>query len=690
MLLIICVKLNETRQNFLCTENFAVVYGISFEPASCFKTNHHLNPIAMKTKGNITRTILLPVLLAGCVLAVSLALAKTYKGNAEIRGTVIEAGEEHPLIGATLILLDLSGNKVMTVMSDMQGHFRFTGITPGRYHLSVTKPGYKPWVKKNLSAETANVTELVVKLNIEPGPARSETALQEQAMTIIGVQMQETKSLNSKLTVAGCREAPASAYAVSADYEIREFNAESYDKNNENDFKEVVGNPLSTFSIDVDRASYSNVRRFLNNNTLPYKDAVRIEELINYFDYDYPQPVNGDPFSVNLDLGDCPWNPAHKLVLIGIKGKEVKTDQVPPSNLVFLIDVSGSMADENKLPLLKQAFRILVNNLRPADRVAMVVYAGAAGVVLQSTPGNEKQEILSALGQLEAGGSTAGGAGINLAYQIAKQNFIPGGNNRVILATDGDFNIGASSDAEMERLIEEKRKEGVFLTVLGFGMGNYKDSKMEKLADAGNGNYAYIDNILEAKKMFGTELWGTLFTIAKDVKIQVEFNPGKVKAYRLIGYENRILNKEDFNNDRKDAGDIGSGHSVTALYEIIPSGSAESLPPVDPLEYQHSQVNGSPNLMTVKLRYKNPDDTISQLIVNRVKESDLKHNSSSANLGFASAVAEFGMLLRDSEHKGNSNWDQVIALANLSRGNDTYGYRQDFIQLAETAKLLSR
>ena len=320
----------------------------------------------------------------------------------------------------------------------------------------------------------------------------------------------------------------------------------------------------------------------------------------------------------------------------------------------------------------------------------MVVYAGAAGVVLQSTPGNEKQEILSALGQLEAGGSTAGGAGINLAYQIAKQNFIPGGNNRVILATDGDFNIGASSDAEMERLIEEKRKEGVFLTVLGFGMGNYKDSKMEKLADAGNGNYAYIDNILEAKKMFGTELWGTLFTIAKDVKIQVEFNPGKVKAYRLIGYENRILNKEDFNNDRKDAGDIGSGHSVTALYEIIPSGSAESLPPVDPLEYQHSQVNGSPNLMTVKLRYKNPDDTISQLIVNRVKESDLKHNSSSANLGFASAVAEFGMLLRDSEHKGNSNWDQVIALANLSRGNDTYGYRQDFIQLAETAKLLSR
>ncbi|MBL6949331.1 MAG: VWA domain-containing protein [Bacteroidales bacterium] len=469
-----------------------------------------------------------------------------------------------------------------------------------------------------------------------------------------------------------------------------QHNTESYDKIYENVFKEVIDDPLSTFSIDVDRASYSNVRRFLNNNSLPYKDAVRIEELINYFNYSYSQPLNGVPFSVTLEMGNCPWEPGHRLVMIGIKGKEMRSNQIPPANLVFLIDVSGSMDSPNKLPLLKQAFKILSGNLRPEDRVAIVVYAGAAGCVLGSTSGDDKQKIVSALDNLEAGGSTAGGAGIRLAYQIAKQNYIPGGNNRVILATDGDFNIGASSDGEMTRLIEEQREEGVFLSILGFGMGNYKDSKMEKISNAGNGNYAYIDNIMEAKKIFGEELWGTLFTIARDVKIQVEFNPANVKAYRLIGYENRILNKEDFNDDKKDAGDIGSGHTVTALYEIVLAGSNEDFTNVDPLEYQQVKLLGGTNLMTVKLRYKEPADSVSKLIIHRVKERDITRLMASNNLIFASAVAEFGMLLRDSELKGNASYDHTLAMAKEGTGKDPFGYRRDFIRLVEVAQLLSK
>jgi len=348
------------------------------------------------------------------------------------------------------------------------------------------------------------------------------------------------------------------------------------------------------------------------------------------------------------------------------------------------------MDSPNKLPLLKQAFKILAGNLRSEDRVAIVVYAGAAGCVLRSTSGDDKQTIVSALDNLEAGGSTAGGAGIRLAYKIAKQNYIPGGNNRVILATDGDFNIGASSDGEMTRLIEEKREEGVFLSILGFGMGNYKDSKMEKISNAGNGNYAYIDNIMEAKKVFGEELWGTLFTIARDVKIQVEFNLAKVKAYRLIGYENRILNKEDFNDDKKDAGDIGSGHTVTALYEIVLAGSNEDFTNVDPLEYQQVKLSGGANLMTVKLRYKEPADSVSKLIIHRVKERDITRLKASDNLIFASAVAEFGMLLRDSELKGNASYDHTLAMAKEGTGKDPFGYRRDFIRLVEVAQLLSK
>ncbi|HRW21509.1 MAG TPA: VWA domain-containing protein, partial [Bacteroidales bacterium] len=444
----------------------------------------------------------------------------------------------------------------------------------------------------------------------------------------------------------------------------------------------------STFSVDVDRAAYANIRRFLNQNTMPYPDVVRVEEMINYFDYDYPQPDGNHPFSTSLELGVCPWNKDHKLLLVGIQGEKMESENIPPANLVFLIDVSGSMNSSNKLPLLKQSFKILVDQLRSEDRVAIVVYAGAAGCVLESTPGSEKAKILAALDLLEAGGSTAGGAGIKLAYKIAKENFIKNGNNRVILASDGDFNVGESSDAAMERLIEEKRKEGVFLTILGFGMGNYKDSKMEKLSNKGNGNYAYIDNILEAKKMFVDELWGTLYTIAKDVKIQIEFNPAYVKGYRLVGYENRLLNKEDFNDDTKDAGEIGSGHSVTALYEIIPADSDETVGDVDELNYQKLNIKKSNDLMTLKLRYKHPNEDTSSLIENKIGISSFGKISDNFNL--AASIAQFGMLLRDSEFKGDASYESTLALAKSAKGKDEFGYRNEYITLIEKAALLCK
>ncbi len=473
------------------------------------------------------------------------------------------------------------------------------------------------------------------------------------------------------------------------DAKKEDFNTESYDKITENAFVSALTNPLSTFSVDVDRAAYANVRRFLEGNQLPPPDAVRIEEMVNYFNYNYPLPTGEHPFSVNLELATCPWNSGHQLISIGLKGKEIEVKDLPSTNLVFLIDVSGSMSDPNKLPLLKQSFKILIEKLRSSDRVAMVVYAGAAGVVLPSTSCDEKEEIIKAFDKLEAGGSTAGGEGIKLAYKIAKENFIEGGNNRVILATDGDFNIGASSDAAMERLIEEKRDDGISLTVLGFGMGNYKDSKMEKLSNAGNGNYAYIDNILEAKKTLGKEFFGTIYTIAKDVKLQIEFNPSKVKAYRLIGYENRMLNKEDFNDDKKDAGDIGAGHTVTAIYEIIPAGSKEEVPGVDELEYQKTKVVKSDDLMTLKLRYKEPDASTSKLIKHKISEKDLKQEFST-NFQWAVAVTEFGLLLRNSEFKGKASFENVIATAKEAKGADPEGYRAEFIKLAEVAELLEK
>ncbi|MBL7865543.1 MAG: von Willebrand factor type A domain-containing protein [Cyclobacteriaceae bacterium] len=472
-----------------------------------------------------------------------------------------------------------------------------------------------------------------------------------------------------------------------------EWNTEEYSTIHENIFHGVAQNPLSTFSIDVDAASYSNMRRFIQHGQRPPKDAVRIEEMVNYFDYNYPDPAGEDPFSIYTEMGIAPWNAKHRLVHIGLQGKRVPTDNLPPSNLVFLIDVSGSMADENKLPLLKASLRLLVDQLRPVDRLSMVVYAGAAGLVLPSTSGEKKREILAALDELEAGGSTAGGAGIQLAYSIAKQNFQTNGNNRVILATDGDFNVGESSDASMERLIEKKREDGIFLTVLGFGTGNYKDSKMETLADKGNGNYAYIDNILEAQKVLVNEFGGTLFTIAKDVKLQVEFNPTYVKAWRLVGYENRVLKNEDFNNDKKDAGDLGSGHSVTALYEIIPQGVESEFYKIDELKYQKQttlkSAGQSDEWLTVKFRYKAPMGITSKLIVHPLKDDD-RRSGASENFTWSAAVAGFGMLLRESEYVNAYRYEDVLLAAEQSRGSDKDGYRSEFVGLVKSVKLLSR
>ena len=467
--------------------------------------------------------------------------------------------------------------------------------------------------------------------------------------------------------------APQAAHATApfVDNQSRgDFNTEEYGRITENDFLEAVNNPLSTFSIDVDTASYSNVRRFLNQGQLPPSDAVRIEELINYFKYKYPEPDGDEPFSISAELAACPWEPAHKLIHIGLQGKRISLANAPANNLVFLIDTSGSMDEPDKLPLLKSAFKLLTDQLREQDRVAIVVYAGSAGLVLPSTSGSDKKAILSAIDKLEAGGSTAGGAGINLAYEVARRSFIPSANNRVILATDGDFNVGVSSDGELLRLIERERESGVFLTVLGFGMGNIKDSKMELLADKGNGNYAYIDTIREARKVLVSELGGTLNTIAKDVKVQVEFNPANVQAYRLIGYENRLMRAEEFNDDKKDAGELGAGHSVTALYEIIPVGVQAKLPTVDPLRYQSRdpkpEAFANDELMTVKLRYKAPKGSASAMVARSVMDEDTGAVSASENTMFEAAVAEFGMLLRDSNFKGISSLETCLALARES------------------------
>jgi Ca-activated chloride channel family protein len=475
---------------------------------------------------------------------------------------------------------------------------------------------------------------------------------------------------------------------------------EAYDAITDNAFLTVKSQPLSTFSIDVDTASYANVRRFLNANERPPRDAVRIEELVNYFRYNYPQPEGAAPFACALEVATCPWQTEHRLVRIGLKGREIKRENRPASNLVFLIDVSGSMQPENRLPLVKQSLRLLIDQLTEEDTVAIAVYAGNSGCVLEPT--HDRDKMRAALDRLEAGGSTNGAAGIQLAYDLAQRSFKKGGTNRVILCTDGDFNVGVTNQGELVSMIQDKAKTGIFLSVFGVGMGNLKDATLEKLADKGNGNYAYIDTLAEGRRVFVEQMSGTLFTIAKDVKVQVEFNPAQVAAYRLLGYENRLLAKEDFNDDTKDAGEIGAGHTVTALYEVVPAGKAvpDASAGVDELKYQGPVVeklearnpkpDHSPELLTVKVRYKQPDGDVSRKLEFPLTDNGATWEKSSRDFRWAASVASFGLLLRDSPHKGGANWNMTLELANEGKGDDRDGYRAEFAGLVEKARALSR
>ncbi|MCU0438426.1 MAG: VWA domain-containing protein [Raineya sp.] len=473
-----------------------------------------------------------------------------------------------------------------------------------------------------------------------------------------------------------------------------QHNTDEYNKIEDNPFKSAQKEPLSTFSIDVDNASYSQVRYNIERGQLPQKDVVRIEEMINYFDYEYKEPTGEHPFTINTELASCPWNPENKLVHIGLQGKNLDYRNLKPSNLVFLIDISGSMEEENKLPLVKKSMSILLNELSEKDRVSIVVYAGSEGLALPATPANQKDKIMEALDNLKAGGGTAGGKGITLAYKVAEENLIKGGNNRIILCSDGDFNVGVSSTAELVRMVEEKRKLDIYLTICGFGMGNYKDGRLEEIAKNANGNYFYIDNLQEAQKVFAKEMRANMFTIAKDVKIQVEFNPKWVQAYRLIGYENRVMANEDFNNDKKDAGELGAGHTVTALYEIVPVGvKSEYISKTDDLKYQQNQLSNQSQtneLMTVKFRYKPLKKEESVLITQVIEKNTQDWESTSNNFRFSASVASFGMLLRESPYKGKSNYEQVLSMARGSKGKDDNGYRSDFIQMVESAKTLDK
>ena len=584
-------------------------------------------------------------------------------------------------ITVTGIVTDAADGTSITGCSVVNNRSKSGAITDvnGRYSIQAQKGdvllfrfiGYKEEKRVVKSAK------LDVKMKTD------DVALEE--CVVVGYGTMKTKAMTGAY-VAVC---PTAMY----DMDTR-MNTEEYDRIQENGFKSVADTPLSTFSIDVDPASYSNMRRFINRGELPPADAIRTEELVNYFSYDYPKPTGNDPVKITVEAGTCTWNTAHRLVRIGLKAKEIPTEQLPASNLVFLIDISGSMWGANRLDLVKSSLKLLVNNLRNKDKVAIVTYAGSAGVKLEATSGGDKQKIREAIDELTAGGSTAGGAGIHLAYQIAKKNFISDGNNRIILCSDGDFNVGVSSAEGLEQLIEKERKSGVHLTVLGYGMGNYKDREIQVLAEKGNGNHAYIDNLQEANRVLVGEFGATLHTVAKDVKLQVEFNPSQVQAYRLIGYESRLLKDEDFNNDAKDAGDMGAGHTVTAFYEVIPAGvKNEYVGKVDDLKYQKKEKmtlkpTGSDELLTVKLRYKAPDKDVSRKM--ELPFVDNKGDSVSSDFRFASAVAMFGQLLRDSDFKGTADYDKVIKLAKQGVNNDERGYRREFIRLVEAAKGLEK
>ncbi|GCB35257.1 hypothetical protein KGMB02408_22020 [Bacteroides faecalis] len=591
----------------------------------------------------------------------------------EVKGTVVD-NKNNPLIGCNITV---KGTKDGTI-TDIKG----------AYSIQVAKGGILCF--SYIGYETVEVIVKSEEINV---------VMKESAKDVLEQVVVSGTGRQKKLTVTGAltsvrveelRHAGLTNALAGGVGGVIGINSEEYKPINENGYKEVSDAPLSTFSIDVDAASYSNMRRFINRGELPPTDAVRTEELVNYFTYEYPKPTGDDPVKITIEAGDCPWNTTHRLVRIGLKAKEIPTDNLPASNLVFLIDVSGSMWGKERLDLVKSSLKMLVNNLRDKDKVAIVTYAGSADVKMESVSGSDKQKIREAIDELVARGSTAGGKGIQLAYSIAKKNFISNGNNRIILCSDGDFNVGVSSEKGLEQLIEKERKSGVFLTVLGYGMGNYKDSKIQTLAEKGNGNHAYIDNLQEANRVLVGEFGGTLHTVAKDVKLQVEFNPALVQTYRLIGYESRLLKDEDFNNDAKDAGDMGAGHTVTALYEVIPVGvKNDYVGKVDDLKYQEKEKTivkptGSNELLTVKLRYKSPDKDKSKKM--DLPFVDPKGNNVSSDFKFASAVAMFGQLLRNSDFKGDATYDKVIDLAKQGLDNDEKGYRREFVRLVEAAK----
>ncbi|RFZ95709.1 DUF3520 domain-containing protein [Mucilaginibacter conchicola] len=639
-------------------------------------------------------------------LFVSLAAFKRDTDTRTITGKVTSADDGLPVIAATVIV---DGTKIGS-QTDVNGKYTIN-VPTSAATLSFAYIGYKTQqvaignrkeINVKLESSSRQLSEVVVtgyqakrKKEVLGSVAvvNADKAYTQLQGRVAGVTVQGNPGAVNNMAIRGNA---AGYYAYNSVAPAPIADNESYKGMAENKFTNSVNEPLSTFSVDVDAASYSNVRRFINGGQMPPEDAVRVEEMINYFKYDLAGPKDNEPVAIHTELSSAPWNPKHRLLRIGLKAKTIATNNLPASNLVFLIDVSGSMSDVNKLPLVQSSLKMLVDQLRPQDKVALVVYAGAAGVVLPSTGGDKKETIKNAIDNLQAGGSTAGGAGIKLAYKIASENLMKKGNNRIILATDGDFNVGASSDEAMEKLIEKERESGISLSVLGFGMGNYKDSKMEALADKGNGNYAYIDNATEAHKTLVSEFGGTLFTVAKDVKLQIEFNPGKVQAYRLLGYENRVLDKEDFNDDKKDAGDMGSGHTVTAFYEIIPVGIKDSFAAsVDPLKYQKieqvkADLNPSAEMMTIKFRYKEPTSSASKLSQAVVYDKPVEFKQTSTDFKFASAVAEVGMLLRNSKFKQKASFDHAIATAREGKGTDNEGYRAEFIRLAESAKSLSK
>jgi Ca-activated chloride channel homolog len=633
------------------------------------------------------KLISLAIAMLFCVVAI--AQQKTIKG--------VVSDKSGPLPGANVTVKGTTRN----TQTDFNGKY---SIKAGKgetlvfnfigYSTQTVKVGDSNTINIIMKEESMSLEEVVIQ-----GYNQTETKQKSVASTTVSSKTQ-VMGLSVGKSAKNLSIAIRGQASVTHDTEVKmpivqdsvksgfyNQNDEDYGMLIENVFESPKTAPLSTFSIDVDNASYTNIRRFINAGQKVPKDAVRVEEMVNFFKYQYPQPKDGHPFSINTEYSDCPWNKDTRLVRIGLQGKILPTDNLPASNLVFLIDVSGSMSSMNKLPLVKESLKVLVNQLRDEDKISIVVYAGAAGLVLPSTSGSQKRAIVEALDKLESGGSTAGGAGIQLAYKTATENFIKGGNNRVILATDGDFNVGASSDSDMQTLIEEKRKSGVFLTCLGYGMGNYKDSKMEILADKGNGNYAYIDNIQEANRFLGKEFKGSMFAIAKDVKIQIEFNPAHVASYRLIGYENRKLNPEDFQNDAIDAGELGSGHTVTALYEIIPVGVKSKFynEPTD-LKYTaikptETRFNGE--LATVKFRYKQPDGDKSVEMVRVIEDKANAMASSSNDLKFSSAVAWFGLKLRDSKFVSNKSMSDIKKLAKEGLAYDDQGYRAEFIRLME-------